>query len=133
MNIVATMNSADQGVNIIDSAFKRRWNFKYLRIDIDNAVHKDAEIRYAGQNITWGIFITAVNEKLKYLRVNEDRLIGPYFIKPSELHNKSAIDKLLLYLWDDVLRHKRAQGLSPRLLPDSLTLLTGLRLRTCLQ
>ena len=110
MNIVATMNSADQGVNIIDSAFKRRWNFKYLRIDIDNAVHKDAEIRYAGQNITWGIFITAVNEKLKYLRVNEDRLIGPYFIKPSELHNKSAIDKLLLYLWDDVLRHKRAQG-----------------------
>lgn len=110
MNIVATMNSADQGVNIIDSAFKRRWNFKYLRIDIDNAVHKDAEIKYAGQNITWGMFITAVNDKLKHLRVNEDRLIGPYFIKPSELHNKSAIDKLLLYLWDDVLRHKREQG-----------------------
>lgn len=110
MNIVATMNSADQGVNIIDSAFKRRWNFKYLRIDIDNAVHKDAELRYAGQIITWGTFITAVNDKLKHLRVNEDRLIGPYFIKPSELHNKSAIDKLLLYLWDDVLRHKRDQG-----------------------
>lgn len=110
MNIVATMNSADQGVNIIDSAFKRRWNFKYLRIDIANAVHKDAEIRYAGQNITWGMFITAVNDKLKHLRVNEDRLIGPYFIKPSELHNRSAIDKLLLYLWDDVLRHKREQG-----------------------
>lgn len=110
MNIVATMNSADQGVNIIDSAFKRRWNFKYLRIDIDNAVHKDAELRYAGQIITWGMFITAINDKLKHLRVNEDRLIGPYFIKPSELHNKSAIDKLLLYLWDDVLRHKRDQG-----------------------
>ena len=110
MNIVATMNSADQGVNIIDSAFKRRWNFKYLRIDIDNAVHKDAKFRYAGQIITWGVFITAVNDKLKYLRVNEDRLIGAYFIKPSELHNKSAIDKLLLYLWDDVLRHKRDQG-----------------------
>jgi type-2 restriction enzyme bsuMI component ydiS len=110
MNIVATMNSADQGVNIIDSAFKRRWNFKYLRIDIDNAVHKDAEFRYDGQIITWGMFITAVNDKLKHLRVNEDRLIGPYFIKPAELHNKSAIDKLLLYLWDDVLRHKRDQG-----------------------
>ena len=65
---------------------------------------------YAGQIITWGTFITAVNDKLKHLRVNEDRLIGPYFIKPSELHNKSAIDKLLLYLWDDVLRHKRDQG-----------------------
>ena len=37
-------------------------------------------------------------------------MIGPYFIKPSELNNKSAMDKLLLYLWDDVLRHKRDQG-----------------------
>lgn len=110
MNIVATMNSADQGVNIIDSAFKRRWNFRYLRIDIEDAVHKNAEILYAGQKVSWGIFITAVNDKLKRLKVNEDRLIGPYFIKPSELNNKSAMDKLLLYLWDDVLRHKRDQG-----------------------
>lgn len=39
MNIVATMNSADQGVNLIDSAFKRRWNYAYLRIDIGSAVH----------------------------------------------------------------------------------------------
>jgi len=114
MNIVATMNSADQGVNAIDSAFKRRWSFKHLRIDINNAVHKDAEIRYASENISWGAFITAVNEKLKRVRINEDRLIGPYFIKPAELHNRSAIDKLLLYLWDDVLRHKREQGVFSR-------------------
>lgn len=125
MNIVATMNSADQGVNIIDSAFKRRWNFRYLRIDIDHAVHKDAEIRYAGQITTWGRFITAINDKLKYLRINEDRLVGPYFIKPSELHNKSAIDKLLLYLWDDVLRHKREQGAFARSITGFSDLVDG--------
>lgn len=51
-----------------------------------------------------------MQRRIEILRINEDRLIGPYFIKPSELHNKSAIDKMLLYLWDDVLRHKRAQG-----------------------
>lgn len=109
MNIVATMNSADQGVNIIDSAFKRRWNYIYMRIEIDKAVHKDDFISYNGQNIKWGIFINALNDKLKSLRIDEDKLIGPYFIKPNELNNSSAMDKLLLYLWDDVLRHRREQ------------------------
>lgn len=109
MNIVATMNSSDQGVNPIDSAFKRRWDYKYLRIDIGNAVHKDSSIIYAGNDINWGDFITALNETLKQNRIDEDRLIGPYFIKPYELNSRAAVDKLLLYLWDDVLRHKRDQ------------------------
>ncbi len=109
MNIVATMNSADQGVNYIDSAFKRRWNFRYLRIDIDEAVHKDELIHYAHTDIKYGNFITAINTKLRALNVNEDRLIGPYFIRPTEVRSKDAIDKLLLYLWDDVLRHRRTQ------------------------
>lgn len=109
MNIVATMNSADQGVNVLDSAFKRRWNYKYKKIDIGNAVHKDAPFKYAGMTMTWGIFVTALNEKLIKSRVEEDRLIGPYFIKPDEIGVVSAKDKLLLYLWDDVLRHQRTQ------------------------
>lgn len=107
MNIVATMNSADQGVHAIDSAFKRRWNYKYLTIDINNAIHANSLISYAGKQVTWGIFISAVNEKLKDIRINEDKLIGPYFIKPDEVANTGARDKLLLYLWDDVLRHCR--------------------------
>lgn len=107
MNIVATMNSADQGVNIIDSAFKRRWNFEYLQIDINNAVHKDAKIKYAGNIYRWGTLVSALNDKLIKNHIDEDRLIGPYFIKPEEVNKKYAVDKLLLYLWDDVLRHNR--------------------------
>ena len=112
MNIVATMNSADQGVNLIDSAFKRRWNYKYLRIDIGSAVHGGVPIHYAGTKVNWGVFVTALNEKLINSRIDEDKLIGPYFIKPEELKNISALDKLLLYLWDDVLRHQRSQFFS---------------------
>ena len=125
MNIFATMNSADQGVNVLDSAFKRRWIFEYLKIDIGSAVHKDIPIKYNGHTVKWGDFIAALNKKLSLLMINEDSLIGPYFIKPEELIRKPAnqetdemfaykqqhaIDKLLLYIWDDVLRYKKDQG-----------------------
>lgn len=107
MNIVATMNSADQGVKPMDSAFKRRWNFHYIRINIKGAVHEKAKIQYAGQEVYWGSLIDLINNKLSggTLRLEEDKLIGPYFIKPEEVGKKRAIDKLLLYLWDDILRH----------------------------
>jgi len=107
MNIVATMNSADQGVMPMDSAFKRRWSFKYIRINIAGAVHEMAPMRYAGLEVAWGNLVRAINVKLTGMGLDEDRLIGPYFIKPDELGRRSATDKLLLYLWDDVLRHTR--------------------------
>lgn len=107
LNIVATMNSADQGVSFMDTAFKRRWRFKYLKIDIDNAQHAKYLITYANREVQWGDFVKALNAKLLEWHVNEDRLIGPYFVKPSELQKPGALDKLLLYIWDDVLRHRR--------------------------
>lgn len=107
MNIVATMNSADQGVMPMDSAFKRRWSFKYVRIAIEGAVHENARLAYAGMEVTWGNLVRAINSKLMGLGLEEDRLIGPYFIKPEEIGSRRATDKLLLYLWDDVLRHNR--------------------------
>lgn len=108
MNIVATMNSADQGVMPMDSAFKRRWSFKYVRIAIEGAVHEYASLRYAGMEIFWGNLVRAINYKLINLGFEEDRLIGPYFIKPEEIGSQRATDKLLLYLWDDVLRHNHS-------------------------
>lgn len=109
MNIVATMNSADQGVKPLDSAFKRRWNFHYVRIRIKGAVHEKAEIQYAAHKVYWGSLVDLINKKLSSgtLKFEEDKLVGPYFIKPEEVSRKQAIDKLLLYLWDDVLRHNR--------------------------
>jgi hypothetical protein len=112
MNIVATMNSADQGVNLLDAAFKRRWEFKYLKIAVSGDVHEKYILQYGGTSVYWGDLVTAINEKLKELRVEEDRLVGPYFIRPDEVGKPAATDKILLYLWDDVLRHRRDQFFS---------------------
>jgi len=107
MNIVATMNSADQGVTQLDAAFKRRWEFMYLKIAVSGAVHEEFPLQYSGVSVFWGDFVNAINNKLKELRVEEDRMVGPYFIRPDEVGKSAATYKILLYLWDDVLRHRR--------------------------
>lgn len=116
LNIIATMNSADQGVFVLDSAFKRRWNFKYVPIIEDGFAHQDVLVSYAGRNIKWKYMLKCINNKLKDNRIEEDRLIGQYFINTDEILNPSFLtSKLFIYLWDDVLRHKRtaffAEGL----------------------
>lgn len=105
-SLIATMNSSDQGVYVMDSAFKRRWQFEYMPIDFDKAITKDVKI--AGFEVRWKDFAELLNQALSNLGVEEDRLIGPYFLKEHELKNKSTVSsKLLIYLWDDVVRYKR--------------------------
>lgn len=108
LNIHATMNSADQGVFPLDSAFKRRWKFKYLPISFDNVAHKDALLPYANKKITWEKFATAINTQLSLQHINEDRQLGPYFLKANEIEDAQTVaSKVLIYLWDDVVRHQR--------------------------
>ena len=108
MNIVATMNSADQGVYVLDSAFKRRWKFKYMPIREKGFSHENHLINYAGETFPWRVILSTINRKLKNLQINEDRLIGPYFISPEEIGDGNNFSsKLLIYLWDDVVRYKR--------------------------
>ncbi|MDX1699087.1 MAG: AAA family ATPase [Melioribacteraceae bacterium] len=108
MSIVATMNSADQGVYVLDSAFKRRWKFKYMPIKESGFVHENILVNYGGEAFKWRLILASINRKLKGLGTNEDRLIGPYFISPEEITDINNISsKLLIYLWDDVVRYKR--------------------------
>lgn len=109
MNILATMNSADQGVEPMDAAFKRRWNFKYLPIQICNDPDKMSTLQYARLKVYWERLIEMINKRITdtLTNVDEDRLIGPYFISPREVGKKESVDKLLLYLWDDVFRNDR--------------------------
>jgi len=115
LHIFATMNSADQGVFVLDSAFKRRWNFKYLPIRFDETtVHRNEPIQYAGAVYTWETFATAINKRLGEIGINEDKHIGPYFMKPGEPSVPENIaSKLLIYLWDDVVRYNRNQFFEP--------------------
>ena len=99
MYIWATMNSADQGVFPMDTAFKRRWEFTYIginenddKISIDNLPVKNSE----GNEIEWNILRKSINNMLlKECKVNEDKLLGPFFISGEVFKNvcKENLDK----------------------------------------
>lgn len=113
--IWATMNSADQGVMPMDTAFKRRWEFTYIGI---NDVLKDPEItrefeRYkfeisSESTANWNKFRNEINDRLSSLGVPEDKLLGPYFISKSILESgnvekitETIKNKVLMYLYED--------------------------------
>lgn len=120
MFIWATMNSADQGVFPMDTAFKRRWDFEYLGIDAnDEKVVGTVDLieGNSDSNISWNRFRKAINEKLaREYKVNEDKLLGPYFLSNSVIATNSETDnaikdpekfrstfksKVLMYLYED--------------------------------
>ena len=107
LSIWATMNSADQGVRVIDTAFKRRWNFEYMPINFELAKHKNYEIDYAGGKITWKELGEWINNKLLMdIGVNEDKCLGQYFINEEEIKDINRVaSKILFYLYDDAAKY----------------------------
>ena len=119
MYIWATMNSADQGVFPMDTAFKRRWEFEYIGIDKNEDKVKDYEIPIsATKKVNWNDLRKAINNKLITLGINEDKLLGPFFLSKTVLD--SALDKgmdfvklfeskVLMYLFEDAAKMKAKQ------------------------
>ncbi len=122
MFIWATMNSADQGVFPMDTAFKRRWDFTYLGINNNEDIISGKYV-CIGQGaherkVEWNELRKAINEVLlTECRVNEDKLMGPFFISMKNLPNddedsekfiKVFKNKVLMYLFDDAGKQKRA-------------------------
>ena len=121
MFIWATMNSADQGVFPMDTAFKRRWDFTYLGIDDSEAGIVGKKV-ILGQGdyrriVEWNALRKAINNELLTYKVNEDKLLGPYFISKKNLPEGEIIDptvftrvfknKVIMYLFDDAAKQKR--------------------------
>lgn len=136
MFIWATMNSADQGVFPMDTAFKRRWNFNYIGID-DDEITEDSTgtkveniklcFKLNGDVIRWNVLRRAINAKLSSdtddIRAHEDKLMGPFFVKCDQytLDSSNIIssttenddflsvfcEKVLMYLFEDVARTRR--------------------------
>lgn len=111
LSIIATMNSSDQAVFPLDTAFKRRWIFEYLPIDFTNCATGEVPIHHAVlANVEWKTLARTINTVLVQLKVVEDKLIGPWFIKDSDLVEGQAeqtfIGKICSYLWDDALKYK---------------------------
>lgn len=108
--LLATMNSADQGVFPLDTAFRRRWKQEY--INIDYAISPDGRFNVVKADgnqvpITWSDFARVLNDYLTdHLSIAEDRLLGPWFVSDIDLTSSDFIPgKVLIYLWDDLLRH----------------------------
>jgi len=123
--IWATMNSADQGVMPMDTAFKRRWEQKYFGI---NEAYEENITEFEGYKkirikdldgsekvIKWNDIRTFLNEQLTLLKVPEDKLLGPYFISKDILEStdekltESFKTKVLMYLFDDAAKQRRTE------------------------
>ena len=115
MFIWATMNSADQGVFAMDTAFKRRWDFKYFSINHNEKLTENIKVNINGQEIVWNELRKAINEELLTYKINEDKLLGPFFAF-NEYQNKQISEsefkeifknKIIMYLFEDAAKSRR--------------------------
>ena len=117
--IWATMNSADQGVMPMDTAFRRRWEFRYLGIDDAAESNKEDFERYkfkinSSEVVNWDLYRRELNKKLSSLNIPEDKLIGPYFVSKATLEDsdldrltETIKNKVLMYLYEDAAKAYR--------------------------
>ena len=101
--IWATMNTSDQSLFPIDSAFKRRWDWEYEPIKYKNT---DWLIEIGDNNYSWTSFQRIINDKIFEATNSEDKMLGDYFVKPCNnvISEKQFINKVLFYLWNDVCK-----------------------------
>ncbi len=104
LHILATMNTSDQSLFPIDSAFKRRWEWEYVPI---RNVNKGWVIAVDGKEWDWWSFLEAINAKIGSVTDSEDKKLGYFFVKPSDNHTITAetfVSKVIFYLWNDVFK-----------------------------
>lgn len=130
MSILATMNTSDQSLFPIDSAFKRRWDWKYIKIKkgkkengeelgwnilIRGADGEPVKIIDENTTLSWWNFIQKVNEIIASMTSSADKQLGYFFCKPSEKAKETdekptiitadtLVGKVIFYLWNDVFK-----------------------------
>lgn len=122
MFILATMNTADQNVFTLDTAFQRRWKMEHIpnKFKFENGNHALDLIE--GSKVNWGTFATVINDEIveisRDISSSEDKRLGTYFVKKSELDAKVFPEKVLKYLWDDAFKMDKEVVFDPKF--DSL-------------
>lgn len=103
LHIYATMNTSDQSLFPMDSAFKRRWAMEYMPINYEHPKASRFEITIAGNKYLWVEFLKMVNEMILDATSSEDKQMGEFFIK-SDISEKEFTNKVMFYLWNDVCK-----------------------------
>lgn len=101
--IWATMNTSDQSLFPIDSAFKRRWGWSYMPI---SDAKKGYVIDVAGSRYDWWQFLEKINEKIENTTNSEDKKLGYFFCKAKDgiISSETFVGKVVFYLWNDVFK-----------------------------
>ncbi len=111
--IWATMNTSDQSLFPIDSAFKRRWNWKYMPIEynpLDKKTQQPIDWKFQiGDNLySWGQFLGKINPEIYTLTESSDKQMGYFFAKADNatgiISEDVFLNKVLFYLWTDVFK-----------------------------
>lgn len=130
-NIIATMNTSDQSLFPMDSAFKRRWEWKYIpttapkgkdrqmELTIKNSIEtKDGRKINAGNyEYSWKDFLSNINARILSVTHSEDKQLGYWFVKADEASGSISIStfvsKVVFYLWNDVFKDVGAKDTNP--------------------
>jgi len=101
--IWATMNTSDQSLFPIDSAFKRRWDWKYIPIDTEK---ENWAIEVNGSKYSWTRFLEIINDKILYKTQSEDKQLGFYFCKAENgvIYADKFVSKILFFIYNDVYK-----------------------------
>ena len=121
--IIATMNTADQNVFTLDTAFKRRWRMKAIENSFKSEDCSFAGEPVCGYNVTWKVFAEKINDIItrsgEGTLSTEDKRLGAHFVSEDELRDPELFgEKVLMYLWNDAFKYDRAKAFKP----DYLTL-----------
>ena len=104
LHIIATMNTSDQSLFPMDSAFKRRWDWEYIPINYSDEVKSGQfVITINDKNYKWVTFLKAVNRHIRDLTHSEDKQMGNFFVKNS-IKKEAFKSKVMAYLWHEVCK-----------------------------
>lgn len=103
--IWATMNTSDQSLFPIDSAFKRRWDWRYVKIA---DAGKGWKIQCGNEYCDWWKFVEEINKRIAKETSSDDKKLGYFFCKPTKdsdvIKENTFVGKVLFYLWNDVFK-----------------------------
>jgi len=144
-NIIATMNTSDQSLFPMDSAFKRRWDWKYVptkTVDKEhvgrsltvgnpdktqdvlvNYAFKSRKLRLDQYEYKWSSFLKEINSRIKEVTRSDDKQLGFWFIKPKESDSEELsisdfVSKVIFYLWNDVFKDTGPKASNPFTVTD---------------
>lgn len=103
--IRATMNTSDQSLFPMDSAFKRRWDWEYVPIDYKK---NKAQINFGSATAEWGEVLAAINQKIVELTHSNKKQMGEFFAGTGNITFETFRDKVLFYLFTDALKDRKS-------------------------